>query len=329
MDLDAYAAVHEDNWRRLDKLAGQRRRTGAESDELVRLYQAAATDLSVIRSAAPDPEMVTRLSQLVGRARAAIAGTHEASWRDVWAFVAVTLPAAFYRTRWWTVGVMAAFVTVAVIAGVWVGAHPDVLASMGTDSELRQYVEHDFVDYYGPGAGFAAQVWTNNAWIAAVCVGTGITGLLPVLMLYQNAVSVGNAGGLMYAYGELDTFFQLIAPHGLLELTAVFVAGGAGLQLFWTWIAPGPRTRGRALAQEGRALFTVAIGLVGVLLVSGLVEGFVTGSSLPWWAKVIVGAIALAGYWTYTLVLGGRAARAGATGDLADDRAGYALATAG
>ena len=64
--------------------------------------------------------------------------------------------------------------------------------------------------------------------------------------------------------------------------TAIFVAGGAGLKIFWAWVAPQGTTRSRALAREGLSLITVAIGLVGVLGVSGLVEGFVTPSGLPW-----------------------------------------------
>jgi uncharacterized membrane protein SpoIIM required for sporulation len=329
MDLDAFERARSADWARLDALVRQRRRTGAEADELVRLYQVVATDLSSVRSAAPDPEMVTRLSMLVGRARAAIAGTHEPSWRDVTAFVTLALPAALYRIRWWTVAVMGAFVVLAVTAGIWVATQPEALASMGTPSEQQEYVERSFAEYYTPGAGFAAMVWTNNAWLTAVCIATGITGVLPVYFQVTNAVNVGAAGGLMASHGHLDLFLQLIAPHGLLELTAVFVAGAAGLKIFWTWIDPGPRTRGRALAQEARALFTVAIGLVGVLAVSGLIEGFVTGSGLPWAVKVVIGALALAAFWTYTLVLGRRAVRAGHTGDLEADRAGYVLATAG
>ncbi|GEA83491.1 MAG: stage II sporulation protein M [Cellulomonas sp.] len=329
MDLDAYQAVHSASWQRLDELIRTRRRTGAEADELVRLYQAAATDLSTIRSAAPDPETVTRLSQLVARARAAIAGTHEPSWRDAVRFVVVTVPAAFYRLRWWTVAVMVAFLAVAVVAGVWVATNPDALAAMGTPAEQREYVDNAFASYYDPGIGFAATVWTHNALLAALCVGTGVTGIGPVYFLWSNAVAIGNIGGMMAAHDALDVFLTLIAPHGLLELTAVFVAGAAGLKVFWAWLAPGPRTRGRALAQEARALFTAAIGLVGVLALSGLVEGFVTGSGLVWWVKIVIGALALAAFWAYTLVLGGRAVRAGATGDLEDDRAGYALATAG
>jgi len=329
MDLDAYQAVHSPSWRRLDELVGTRRRTGAESDELVRLYQAAATDLSTIRSAAPDPEAVTQLSQLVGRARAAIAGTHELALRDVVRFAVVTVPAVFYRLRWWTVAVMVAFLAVAVVAGVWVATNPDALAAMGTPTERQEYVDDAFASYYDPGIGFAATVWTHNALLAALCVGTGISGIGPVYFMWSNAVSVGNIGGMMSAHGALDVFFTLIAPHGMLELTAVWVAGAAGLKVFWAWLAPGPRTRGRALAQEARALFTAAIGLVVVLGVSGLVEGFVTGSHLLWWVKIVIGACALALFWTYTLVLGRRAVRAGETGDLDDDRAGYALATAG
>jgi hypothetical protein len=94
-------------------------------------------------------------------------------------------------------------------------------------------------------------------------------------------------------------------------------------------VAPGGRPRGRALAEEGRSTITVAIGLVGALALSGLVEGFVTGSSLPWWLKIVVGAVALAAFWTYTIALGRRAVREGETGDLEEDAAGYAVAVAG
>ncbi len=329
MDLDAYQAVHAASWQRLDELTRVRRRTGAEADELVRLYQAAATDLSTIRSAAPDPETVTRLSQLVARARAAIAGTHEPSWRDVVRFVVSTVPAVFYRLRWWTVGVMLAFLAVAVVAGVWVATNPDALDALMPPAAQREYVDNAFASYYDPGIGFAATVWTHNALLTALCIGTGITGVGPVYFMWANAVSVGNIGGMMAAHDALDVFLTLIAPHGMLELTAVFVAGAAGLKVFWAWLAPGPRTRGRALAEEARALFTAAIGLVGVLALSGLVEGFVTGSDLLWWVKILIGAAALAAFWVYTLVLGRRAVRAGETGDLEADRAGYSLAVAG
>ena len=72
-------------------------------------------------------------------------------------------------------------------------------------------------------------------------------------MLFENAANVGVQGGLMFAHGKGGLFFSLILPHGMLELTAVFLAAAAGLRLGWTVIDPGPRPRGQALAEEGRS----------------------------------------------------------------------------
>lgn len=328
MDLDAFSAVRQSSWARLDELSRQRGLDGAEADEMVRLYQSVATDLSTVRSSAPDPDTVQRLSQLLARARARIAGTHEPAWRDVRKFVVVSLPAALYRIRWWTVGVMVAFLAVGTVAGWYVATNPDALAMMGTPTERQAYVDEAFASYYDPGAGFAAVVWTNNAWVTALCIGLGISGIGPLFVLAQNAVNVGATGGMMAAHGSLDVFFQLIAPHGLLELTAIFVGGAAGLRLFWAWVDPQGRPRARSLAEEGRALITIAIGLVGAFALSGVIEGFVTGSDLAWWLKIVIGAIALAAFWAYTIVLGRRAVAEGETGDLDEDAAGYAVAIA-
>jgi len=275
-----------------------------------------------VRSVAPDPSVVSRLSDILGRARAAIAGAHDPALSDVARFLVLFLPAALYRIRWWTVGVMAVFVAIAVVAGVQVFTDPGAQAAMGTPGELRTLAEESFAAYYSenPAGSFATLVWMHNAVLAALCVAFGITGVVPVYFLVQNAVHVGAIGGVLALHDGLGIFFQLILPHGLLELTAVFVAGGAGLKIFWSMIDPGGRPRGQALSEEGRSLFTVAIGLVGVLAVSGLIEAFVTPSSLPWWLKIVIGALALAAFWTYLLVVGRRAVRAGETGDLlADD----------
>ncbi|WP_159797256.1 stage II sporulation protein M [Puerhibacterium puerhi] len=329
MDLDAFSAVHSAAWDRLAVLVRRRRLDGAEADELVRLYQEVATHLSTVRSAAPDPVLVTRLSDLLTRARTRISGAHDPAWSDVVRFATVSVPAALYRVRWWTLGVTVAFLLVSVVAGWHVATDAEALAAMGTPSAQERYVQEAFASYYDPDVSFAAMVWTNNAWISALLVAFGVTGVLPAYVLWQNAFSVGTTGGMMAAHGELDLFLTLIAPHGQLELTSVFVAGAAGLKTFWTLVDPGPRRRGAALAQEGRALVTCAVGLVGALALSGIVEGFVTGSGLPWWLKIAIGTVALAAFWTYVLVLGRRAVAAGETGDLDVDRAGAVVPTAG
>ena len=318
MDLEAFEAVHAGEWAELDHLVRRRRLTGAETDRLVTLYQRTATHLSQVRSAAPDPVLVGRLSTLVARARGRLTGSGESAWRDVGRFVTVSCPAALYRIRWWVTAVTVASLLVMVLAGWYVVSSPEVQASLLSEAETRQLVEVDFANYYSesPHASFAAKVWTNNAWIAVQCVLFGVSGVWPVFVLVQNSIGVGFTGGIMVANGRADVFFGLITPHGLLELFAVFTAAAAGLKLFWSWVAPGPRPRLQALAQEGRALFTVAVGLVVALAVSGVVEGFVTPSGLPTWARIGIGALALGAWLAYWIVLGRRAVRAGETGDL-------------
>jgi uncharacterized membrane protein SpoIIM required for sporulation len=339
VDVDAYVAAHRAEWDRLEQLVrragrGPRRRgrlDGAEVDELVGLYQRTATHLSVVRSASPDPALVGRLSTLVARARNAVTGAQSPAWKDLARFFTVSFPAALYRSwRWWAaVGV--AFCLAGLVVGVWVANDPQVQASIAAPAEIRQLVEQDFEEYYSsaPAGSFAAKVFTNNAWVSALALALGIF-LLPVVwVVWQNALNVGIAGGLMAAHDRLGLFFGLILPHGLLELTCVFVAAGAGLRLGWSWIDPGGRTRARALREEGQAAGALALGLAATLAVSGVVEAFVTPSGLPTWARIGIGASLWVGFLTYVVVLGGRAVRAGEVGDLRGSGATDVAPTAG
>ena len=135
------------------------------------------------------------------------------------------------------------------------------------------------------------------------------------------------SAGLMISHDKGGLFFSLITPHGLLELTAVFVAGGVGLRLFWSWVEPGDRSRPQAIAREGRTAGTVALGLVAVLLVSGVIEAFVTPSGLPTWARIGIGVLAEAAFLTYVFTLGRWAVRRGEIGDLAAQDVGDVVPT--
>ena len=323
MDIDVFVAAHRAEWARLEELvrrAGRPRQLrGAEVDELVALYQRTATHLSVVQSRSPDPLLIGRLSTLVARARAAVTGASVPAWRDAARFLVITFPVVVYRARWWWLGAALGSLLVAFALGVWVDLHPQVQAAIAAPAEVKQLVEHDFANYYSenPAGSFAARVWTNNAWVAAGTLSLGVFLGLPTLwILLQNATNVGVAGGLMAASGRSEQFFGLILPHGMLELTAVFVAAGVGLRLGWTVVDPGRRSRLDALATEGRAAFSVALGLVLVLLVSGAIEAFVTPSSLPTWGRIGVGLLAETVFLAWVLILGRRAAVAGETGDL-------------
>ena len=331
MDLDAYVRAHQPAWERLDRLGRHRPRSGAEADELVDLYQEVATHLSVIRSGAPDPAVVSYLSSLLARARTRASGTRAVGWSGVVDFFARRFPAALYRTRhWWLTAMLASYALSAVMMW-WLLQHPQVEQRLLDPQEIDQLVNSDFQGYYSQSAAshFAAQVWTNNAWVAATCIAFGVLGAPVLYVLWQNLLNLALIGSIMLRHDRGSLFFGLILPHGLLELTAVFVAAGVGLRLFWSWVSPGDRSRGQSLASEGRSAGGVAMGLVVVLLVSGIIEAFVTPSGLPTWARIGIGAVAEVGFLGYVYVPGRRASRAGWTGDIDDSLLEARTATAG
>lgn len=330
MDLDAYVLTHGHDWARLDELVGRGRLSGAESDELVERYQQVATHLSVIRTSAPDGALIAHLSSLLARARIRLVGTRVSSWRGVRTFFTDRFPAALYRLRWWWLGCLAANVVVAGVIMLWLLGNPTVEQSLLSPSEVDQLVNDDFEGYYNEYAAgtFSVQVFINNAWVSAQAIALGVLGFPVVYVLFTNVLNLAIIGSIMINNDRGSLFWGLILPHGLLELTAVFVAGGVGIRLFWSWIEPGRLSRASSMAREGRTAVTIALGLVVVLAVSGVIEGFVTPSSLPTWARVGIGVLAEATFLAYIFVLGRRAVERGHTGDLSADLLEDTVATA-
>ncbi|WP_067648658.1 stage II sporulation protein M [Nocardia harenae] len=314
MDVDAYGYTHRRSWARLDELATKRRLTGQEVDELLARYRLTSQQLARLQQHSPDPELVAGLSAVLTRARGRVLRTRSDNWAQVGRFFTHRFPAAVYRAWPWWASVTLLFLAVATGVAGWVAGSGSARRALGLPSDTSHLTDAGgaFESYYSehPNDAFAAQVWTNNALVAAVALFTGALILPAVYVLVMNAVNVGVSGGLMADAGRLDAFFGFILPHGMLELTAVFVAGGAGLQLGWTIVDPGRLSRIEAAARQGRATATIALGLVLVLFVSGLLEGFVTPSGWPAPLRIGVGLAAEIAFLAYVFGPGRRAAAA-------------------
>jgi uncharacterized membrane protein SpoIIM required for sporulation len=322
VDVDAFVLAHRPTWDRLEALVKRRRQlTGAEVDELVDLYQRVSTHLSMVRTASGDSVLIGRLSGLVAGARSAVTGAHAPLWSEFRRFWTVSFPVVAYRSwRWW-LGTAVVFFLVTFVIALWVSGNPEVRATIGTPSEIDELINHDFASYYSehPAGSFALQVWVNNSWVSAQCIGLAVLLGIPIpYVLFQNAANLGVMAGLMFDADKADVFLGLLAPHGLLELTAVFLAGAAGMRLGWSVVAPGNRPRGQVLAEQGRAVVAVAVGLIAVLLVSGLIEALVTPSPLPTLVRIGIGVAAEIAFLAYIFHFGRKAARAGETGDVDD-----------
>jgi uncharacterized membrane protein SpoIIM required for sporulation len=322
VDVDAFVAAHEAEWARLDTLVRRRRRlSGEEIDELVTSYQRTTTHLSAVRSGGNDPALTAKLSGLLGRARSAVTGAHTPGWRSVGVFFCVAFPAMAYRCRWWWLSTAAASLALALVAGWWIADSAAVQASLVSHSQVQDLVNNQFRSYYSQdtATSFALRVWTNNVYVAALALVFGVLlGVITILSLLENSLNLAVDGGLMIGHGKAAEFFALILPHGMLELSAVFLAGAAGLRLGWAIIDPGPRRRSQALAEEGRATITIALGIVVVLGVSGIIEAFVTPSPLPTWTRIGIGAVAEIIFLAYVIVAGRRAQRLGLSADISE-----------
>ncbi len=328
MDIDRFVARHQGAWQRLDQLCAPRRRRGrlapAELDELLTLYQRVSGHLSYARTELGDATLVTRLTNLVATANGVVYGRRVRRRGGGGRALTAAFPGALWRMRWF-VAVSALLTLVpAAVMGLWIANSRAALDASAPAAVREAYVNQDFASYYSskPAVQFATEVFTNNVRVAMLAFAAGVlVCVLTAWILVQNGASVGMAGGLFAAAGQQPKFWGLILPHGLLELSAVIIAGGAGLRIGWTIIDPGDRLRTRALVEEGRRAAVVVLGLVPVFGIAGTIEGFVTGRGLPTAARVGIGVSVCAAFWTYVVVLGRVAARS-AGADPAGDSAG-------
>lgn len=321
MDLDAYIAEHDGEWRRLDQLSRTGRLTAGQTDEMLMLYQRASTHLSMVRSRMPDPLLVARLSRLVLQSRSAITGTRAVPLREFVRFFTHMFPAAAYQARRWWAATAIAFIVITGGLITYISSHPEVQTQLASPEMIRDLVDRSFAEYYSEyqNQNFALKVWTNNAQLAGMALVGGVLVVPTLWVLWQNALNTGITGGIMVGNDRSDVFFSLIAPHGLLEISCFLLSAAVGLRIGWAWISPKPgRSRGQSLAEAGRSGIVVAIGLVVALLVAGLIEGFVT-PNLPGVVAIPIGAAAFGAFVAYILIRGRIATEQGYTGDLDAD----------
>lgn len=337
MDIDRYIASNGPVWERLAQLVARAQRgpgrlDAAELDELVRLYQRVATHLSYARTYYRDPALTAKLSGLVARSGAVVYGTRPRTLRAIGRFFAVTFPAAVWNARQFVLVATLASLLPAAAFAIWLASSPAAVEASAPAAVREAYVNHDFEAYYSsaPAATFASTVFTNNVLVAFQAFALGILLCVGTLfVLIANGARLGLALGLFAAVGQQPKFWGLILPHGMLELTSVFIAGAAGLRLGWTVIDPGDRSRATALAEEGRRTVVIVVGLVLTFAVAGTIEGFVTGRPWPTAVRVGIGVLVEAAFLVYVVVLGRRAAARGLSGALGEQDDGGWLSQPG
>jgi uncharacterized membrane protein SpoIIM required for sporulation len=285
------------HWERLETLVARGRRgtaalTHDELRELALLYRQTAADLAGAREHPGSTQLAGYLNRLLGTAHNMIYAARPARMRSILTFFARTVPAVFCETWRYT----------ATAAGIFAAG---ALAGLGlslTDPGFERFVLGGaMMDTIGRGQMWthsilsikplaSSAILTNNLSVALASFATGIFGVGTIYFMAFNGLMIGVIGTACYRAGMSLSLWSFVAPHGALELPAIFIAGGAGLLLARGLLLPGTLPRRESLAAGAGLAIRLLLGVFPLLVVAGLIEGFVSPGALPPALKLLLGA---------------------------------------
>ncbi|HTC95195.1 MAG TPA: stage II sporulation protein M [Terriglobales bacterium] len=287
-------------WTRLENLVDRVSRGGisalnhSELQELSLLYRQSAADLATVREDASGRASTEYLNRLLGRAHNIVySGSSRVGGRNVWRFYWEDYPAIFRETFSYTFAAFAIFF-VAAVAGMLLSMKDPAFVLNVIGPRMVETIErhemwtHSIVSIK-PLA--ASGIMTNNLSVSFTTFAAGITaGLGTIYLLAFNGLLMGVISTACWQADMSLSLWSFVAPHGVLELPAIFIAGGAGLLLGRGLLFPGLLPRKQSLVLAGGKAVRLVLGIIPLLIVAGTIEGFFSPSGLPAGLKFIFAA---------------------------------------
>ncbi len=288
MNQSAFVRRRGRVWERLELLLSRVGRRGLrqlDADELFelgRLYRWATSDLAYAQGHAFDAQLLQYLNRLTARAHAYVYGsTVESGRARIARFFTHTFPQEF-RASWPYIGICIALTVLwASVAFVVVQHNPADANALLPDWLVPPPLTkslHDSNFAFGPerSAEISSFIITNNIRVAILTFAAGIVtlGIFTIYLIVFNALMLGALGALYTQAGFGPDFWATIAPHGFIELTAIQIAGGAGLLVAAGVLLPGRLRRRDAIVRNGRRAGVLIGGVIAMLCIAGIIEGF-------------------------------------------------------
>jgi uncharacterized membrane protein SpoIIM required for sporulation len=274
----------------------------AKLRELALLYRQTAADLSVLRDSPGHADLARYLNALLGRAHNLIYSGQTPHARGIYDFYARVYPAIVRRTLPYTALAFALFVLGMLAGSIVAWADPGftrlMLGGPMIDTiERGEMWTHSIV---GVKPLASSAIAANNLSVTFAAFAGGIlAGIGTIYMMLFNGVLIGVVSVACYRAGLAVSLWSFIAPHGALELPAIFIAGGSGLLLAKGLLAPGLLSRRDSLVEAAALAVRLLLGVIPMLIVAGLIEGFISPTAVPVPVKFVLGGsllILLAGY---------------------------------
>ncbi len=294
MNINEFIEERKGEWERLEALSARFRPGSAnrlsrdELWELGRLYLAVVSDLALVRSSEfaseKDHELTAYLNGLAARVHGRIHRTAPFRWSSVWRFLAFEFPRTVRRTWPYLAISTSVFALFGVAGFVTALTRPDFMELVLSDHVMSSVENGDvwFKGLFAVAPQASGFLMTHNITVTFLVVAAGITfGAGTVYLLALNGLFFGTAAALCALHGLSVPFWSFVLPHGSLELTAVFISGGAGLIIGHALVDPGRFRRSEYLSIRGNSAARLALGCVPLLVVAGFIEAFLSPSPLP------------------------------------------------
>jgi uncharacterized membrane protein SpoIIM required for sporulation len=313
MNTSLWLKKRKPYWDRLEELVRQSGRTGLskltarELRETGLLYRQVAADLATVREDPRNQRLADYLNRLLGAAHNLIYAGRRPGPSGILQFYRSGFPRVFRETMPYT---LAAFVLFLL------GALAGMLATLADPAFTRFFLGHKMTDtiarremwthsIVGIQPLASSSIMTNNITVSLSAFAAGFTVLGTVYMMIFNGVMIGVIGAACWQASMSVDLWSFVAPHGALELPAIFVAGGGGLLIARGLLFPGLLSRREAIQHYGGQGVRLALGTIPMLVVAGLLEGFFSPSEAPVPLKFAVSLAMGLGLYLY-LRLGGR-----------------------
>jgi len=307
VDIKQFIKLHREEWKQLEQYISQlnkgRKHLSSETiSEFDRLYQKVAQHLSYSQTYFPNEDVTYYINDLVAKSHNLLYKDQITSGKQIRDFFTRKFVGLLYEQWKFIVVAMLLFFAGGLAGFLAIVDDPLHIYSV-LPADVSQNVDperlgegHDAID----SSLVSAEIMTNNIQVAILAFASGITfGILTIYLMVFNGLLVGALAGLFWHYNMTYEFWAYIVPHGMIELTAIFIAGGAGLLMGYKLFAPGKYSRAYQLKHHGKRAVQLFLGTVPLFVVAGIIEGFITPASISLEAKYAVAGITVIGMVSY------------------------------
>jgi uncharacterized membrane protein SpoIIM required for sporulation len=315
MSNDRFIDNHKSAWQRLEKLltlldsTSLSKLSREEVRELGRIYRRTASDLAIARAESRDPRLINYLNSLVIRAHGRIYRADAQGGQRIRDFYAREFPRTFRRTWRYTGLAFFVFLLFSVIGFAGSYRDPDFSEMMGVSPAFRELAietkTHWWEDLNQANQIGASSIFTHNIQVTIYTFAFGaLFGVGTLFYLAFNGANIASVVALTYRAGFGNDLLTFMAAHGVIELSCIFMAGGAGLLIGSAMIMPGDLSRGEALKTRGKEAVRLMMGVATLLVIAGLIEGFISPAPINPRIKFSIAAITGIGLYSYLLLAG-------------------------